>query len=145
LAHGVVEELQERGAKQRFLVDSPANLPSVEADPVRVVRILENLLENATKYSPEESEIKVSCRKKGNFVITVVSDQGQGISLHYRDKLFELFERVEVGMQSPHGLGLGLVVCKRLVEAQGGWITLESEEWKGSVFSFGLPIKRVKP
>jgi two-component system sensor histidine kinase KdpD len=86
---------------------------------VRVERILYNLLENATKYSPAQSEIKVSARKKGNLVITEVNDQGRGITRAEKDRLFELFMRLEESLNTK-GAGLGLVVCKRLVEARGG-------------------------
>jgi signal transduction histidine kinase len=73
-------------------------------------------------------------------VVTGVSDQGIGISPEDRGKLFELFERLDSGSRS-QGLGLGLVVCKRLVEAQGGQISVESEPGKGSTFYFTLPVR----
>jgi PAS domain S-box-containing protein len=140
----VIGRVKGQGAEQRFLTDFPADLPMVEADPVRVERTLYNLVENATKYSPAESEIKVSGRKEGDFVITEVADQGQGIAPDDQDKLFELFRRLEAGKRPSRGLGLGLVVCKRLVEAQGGWIKVDSELGKGSTFTFALPICRTK-
>ncbi len=140
---GVIERLNGRGAEQSFSVDFPPDLPQVEADPVRVERIVYNLLENAVKYSPVQSEIKVSGRKKGNCVITAVSDQGRGIPSGDQGKLFELFRRLE-GPSYAKGIGLGLVVCKRLVEAQGGWIKVDSAPGKGSTFTFALPIRRTR-
>jgi PAS domain S-box-containing protein len=142
-AQGVVERLKGRGAEQRFSVDFPPNLPLVEADTVRVERILYNLLENAVKYSPVQSEVKVSGRRKGDFVITAVSDQGKGIPGGEQGKLFELFRRLEESSYAK-GAGLGLVVCKRLVEAQGGWIKVDSALGKGSTFTFALPIRRAR-
>jgi len=142
-AQGVIERLKGRGAEQCFSVDFPTNLPLVEADPVRVERIVYNLVENATKYSPAQSEIKVSGRRKGDFVITAVSDQGKGIPGGEKDKLFELFGRLEESSYAK-GAGLGLVVCKRLVEALGGWIKVNSAPGKGSTFTFALPIRRAK-
>jgi signal transduction histidine kinase len=115
-------------------------LPQVKADPMRVDRILFNLLENAIKYSPDKSVIKISVQKDRKMVVTGVSDQGIGISPEDRGKLFELFERLDSGSRS-QGLGLGLVVCKRLVEAQGGQISVESEPGKGSTFYFTLPVR----
>lgn len=144
VAKAVIERVKGAGAEQRFSVDFPHNLPPVEADPLRVERILYNLVENATKYSPAESEIKVSGRRERDFVITEVTDQGQGIPRNEQDKLFGLFERVEEGRHPTRGLGLGLVVCKRLVEAQGGWIEVDSEPGKGSTFTFALPIRGAK-
>jgi len=142
-AQGVIERLKERGAEQRFFLDFSDNLPLVEADAVRVERILYNLVENATKYSPAQSEIKVSGRRKGDFVITAVSDQGKGIPGGEQGKLFELFRRLEESSYAK-GAGLGLVVCKRLVEAQGGWIKVDSAPGKGSTFTFALPIRRAR-
>jgi PAS domain S-box-containing protein len=144
VAQGVIERVKGQGAGQRFSVGFPPDLPPVEADQIRVERILYNLLENAAKYSPEESEIRVSGRRDGGFVLTQVTDQGEGIPGNDRDKLFELFGRLEERGRSARGLGLGLVVCKRLVEAQGGWIRLDSEPRKGSTFTFALPMRRAK-
>jgi PAS domain S-box-containing protein len=144
IADRIMHTLKERGAGQKFLADFPDNLPLVDADPVRVERILYNLLENATKYSPAESEIKVFAHSEEEYVVTGVTDYGDGISLDDQGRLFELFKRLEGGVHSAQGLGLGLVVCKRLVEAQGGRIWVESEKGKGSTFYFTLPVSRKK-
>jgi PAS domain S-box-containing protein len=142
--NGVIEKMKASGASHHFLVDIPAELPQVEADPMRVERILYNLLENAGKYSPQGSSIKVSSHIENNFIITEIADQGKGISSGDQSRLFELFERLEK-RSSAKGVGLGLVVCKRLVEAHGGWIKVESEMGKGSKFSFALPKhKKIK-
>jgi PAS domain S-box-containing protein len=140
VVESVVKKLNNQGANQRFSVDIPSDVSLVEADPLRVERILYNLLENATKYSPEESEIKVYSRKEDEFLVTHVVDQGTGISPHDREKLFELFQRLGTASNPTEGLGLGLVVCKRLVEAHSGWIKVESELGRGSTFSFALPL-----
>jgi signal transduction histidine kinase len=112
--------------------------PEVEADPVRVERILFDLMENAAKYSPEDSKITVSGRIQGDFVVTRIIDHGLGISPDDQAKIFKRFQRLETSQQRTKGVGLGLVVCKRLVEAQGGWIKVDSELGKGSTFSFAL-------
>jgi two-component system sensor histidine kinase KdpD len=125
------------------VIDFPGKLPEVEADPVRVERILFNLMENAAKYSPEGSDIAVSSRTQGGFVVTRITDHGLGISQDDRARIFERFQRLGESQQRTKGVGLGLVVCKRLVEAQGGWIKVESETGKGSTFSFGLPRHRM--
>ena len=143
IAQSVIGRLKSEGAQQRYFVDSPSGLARVQADPVRVERILYNLLQNATKYSPAESEIMVSVRTDGDFAITEVIDRGRGISADDQGKLFQLFQRLETPSHTK-GVGLGLVVCKRLVEAQGGCIKVESEVGKGSTFSFTLPIPKAK-
>jgi len=142
VAESVIKKLKGQGAAQRFSMSFPSDLPVVGADPLRVERILYNLLENATKYSPEESEIRVFARKEDEFIITSVADQGAGISPEDHDKLFELFERLEISSYHTRGVGIGLVVCKRLVEAQDGWIKVDSELGRGSTFSFALPVCR---
>ena len=140
-AESVRKKLISRGIKQQISLDFPDSLPLVEADAVRVERILFNLMENAGKYSPAGSEIKVSGREKEGYIITEVADQGQGITPEDQDRLFEVFERLKTASRT-EGIGLGLVVCKRLVEAQGGWIKVDSEFNKGSTFSFALPIRK---
>jgi PAS domain S-box-containing protein len=141
IASSVIEGLKTRSEERTFLMEFPDNLPPVQADPVRVERILYNLLENAVKYSSEKSVIKVFARKDKKMVVTRVADEGIGISTEDQGKIFELFERL--GKESRYqGLGLGLVVCKRLVEAQGGHIWLESEPGKGSTFYFSLPVDK---
>jgi PAS domain S-box-containing protein len=141
MAERVIGKLKTAYENHRFQADFPAHLPPVEADPVRVERILYNLLENAAKYSPEKGVIKIDAKENDGFVITRVTDKGPGISLEEQSRLFTPFERLEKTEKS-HGLGLGLVVCKRLVEAQGGKIWVESEPGKGAVFSFSLPVDR---
>jgi PAS domain S-box-containing protein len=141
-AKNVIEVLKRQGIGRQFLIDVPRELPPVDADPVRVERILFNLMENAAKYSPEDSKITVSSRMQDGLVVTSVTDHGQGISQDDQPKIFELFRRLEASRSLTKGAGLGLVVCKRLVEAQGGWIKVESEPGKGSTFSFALPKHR---
>jgi PAS domain S-box-containing protein len=135
----VINTFKTQSESRQLIVEFPDNLPPVTADRMRVERILYNLLENAIKYSPEKSVIKVSARSNGGEVVTSVTDQGMGISPEDQGRLFELFQRLGRGTMS-QGLGLGLVVCKRLVEAQGGKIWVESETGKGSTFYFTLPV-----
>ena len=143
VAQNVKEKLRSRGFKQEISLDFPDSLPLVEADAVRVERILYNLIENAGKYSPVKSRITVSGREEEGLIVTEVIDQGQGITAEDQDRLFEVFERLKT-VSRAEGIGLGLVVCKRLVEAQGGWIKVDSEFNKGSTFSFALPIRKRK-
>jgi PAS domain S-box-containing protein len=137
-ARGVIEKMKPRAEDRKFLVEFPDDLPRVKADQVRVERILYNLLENAVKYSPESSVIRVFARREKKLVVTGVADEGIGISREDQSRIFELFERLGKRAKA-EGLGLGLVVCKRLVEAQGGQIRVESEPDKGSTFYFTLP------
>ncbi len=141
IAKSVIADLKTRSEDRTFLMEFPADLAAVQADPVRVERILYNLLENAVKYSPEKSVIKVFARKDKKMIVAGVTDKGIGISREDQGRIFELFERLGEKSRA-EGLGLGLMVCKRLVEAQGGQIWLESEPGKGSTFYFSLPMDR---
>jgi two-component system, chemotaxis family, CheB/CheR fusion protein len=140
----VIGKLKTKSETHRFTMDFPRSLPLAEADPVRVERILYNLVENAAKYSPENSEVKIFSRQENGFIVTGVTDKGTGLSPDDQDSIFKLFERIEKKPKA-EGLGLGLVVCKRLVEAQGGKIWVESSYNKGSTFYFTLPVKKPAP
>jgi PAS domain S-box-containing protein len=136
----IIERLSSKLEKHQLVTDIAPDLPEVKADRTRVERILDNLMSNAIKYSPDGGEVRVSARQQQKEIVFSVRDQGIGISAADQVKLFQVFQRLEnpswTGIQ---GVGLGLVVCKRLVEAHGGRIWVESEPGKGSTFYFTLP------
>ena len=136
-----VEEIKRQSSAHQFVVDVPRKLPPVYADPLRLERILYNLLENAVKYSPQGEEIRVSVKPEKEHLIISVSDRGIGMSSADQAKLFGPFQRLEESrLEGVKGLGLGLLVCRRLVEAHGGRIWVESELGRGSTFFFTLPL-----
>jgi signal transduction histidine kinase len=130
----------EHVTAHQFVVDVPLSVPGVMADELRIERILHNLLENAVKYSKPGTEIKVNARVENGGVVIGVCDHGRGIALADQSKIFEQFERLDEPSRAK-GLGLGLVVCKRLVEAHGGRIWVESELGRGATFCFTLPLE----
>lgn len=141
-----VEAVRRQSSVHQFVVHVPGKLPPVHADQLRLERILHNLLENAVKYSPQGGEIRVSVKPEEEHLVITVRDQGIGISLADQAKLFRPFQRVEESrLDGTRGLGLGLLVCRRLVEAHGGRIWLESEPGRGSTFFFTLPLGRSLP
>ena len=112
----------------------------VLADRVRFKQILYNLLSNAVKFTPKDGRIDIECRRTGEFVCISVTDTGIGIQPEDQAMVFEEFRQVEGSGSGAHeGTGLGLAITKRLVEQQGGSITLESEPGKGSRFTVILP------
>lgn len=121
-------------------LDLPPNLPTVMADRDRIEEVLQNLLDNAVKYSPRQRNFAVACRATGDEVIVSVSDVGMGISLREQEHIFDRFHRVgnRIAQTTP-GVGLGLYICRAIVEAHGGHIWVESVLRKGSTFSFSLP------
>ncbi|MBA7479824.1 Adaptive-response sensory-kinase SasA [subsurface metagenome] len=138
-----VEGVKRQSSAHQFVVSAPQKLPPVYADPLRLERILYNLLENAVKYSPQGGEIKVTVKPNKEQLVIGVSDRGVGISPADQARLFAPFQRLEESRPGgTRGVGLGLLVCQRLVEAHGGRIWVESKPGRGSTFFFTLPLNR---
>ena len=120
-----------------IVLDIPAEIPDIDADALRVEQVLYNLAENAVKYSLPGGKIRVFGRCEKDGLVVGVSDSGAGISPESQKRIFEPFSRLqESGVK---GIGLGLVVCKRLVEAHGGRIWVESQPGNGCTFLFTIP------
>lgn len=140
LIERVAERLRVKNAEATITLDLPAHLPPVMADRERIVEVLQNLLENAIKYSPGQAEISVACRAMGDEVIISISDQGMGIPLREQAGIFERFQRAGNSKKGAiQGAGLGLYICRAIIEAHGGRIWVESTLHSGSTFSFSLP------
>lgn len=136
-----VDKIRQQYSTHRIAVDLPRGFPLVYADALRLERILHNLLENAIKYSPDRGDIQVFAREEPDHLVIGVKDQGIGISILDQAKLFGPFQRLEDHrLSGVKGAGLGLLVCRRLVEAHGGRIWVESEPGRGSIFCFTLPL-----
>jgi len=136
-----IDEAKRHSSMHQFVIDLPKRLPPLRADRIRLERILHNLVENAVKYSPG-GEVRVSARKEGKNLVIEVHDQGYGISLEDQAKLFQPFQRIrQAETDGIKGVGLGLLVCRSLVEAHGGRIWLESEPGQGTTIFFTLPIE----
>ena len=122
-------------------LDLPDNLPLVNIDWQRVNQVLHNLLENAVAHTGKGGTINVAATTQGDWVEVCVSDTGEGIPAEDLPNIFERFYRVDKSRaRATGGSGLGLTIAKRLVEAHGGKITVQSKLGKGSRFSFTLPI-----
>jgi signal transduction histidine kinase len=141
LAYTAIEQVKLFHPLHQYKFDAAETMPVVMGDPIRIERILYNLVENAAKYSPRGSEISINVECQKNAVAVSVRDQGIGIPSERIAELFEPFQRLVDHSESTKGLGLGLVVVKRLVEAHGGKISVQSEQGIGSTFSFTLPLK----
>ena len=115
-------------------------LPKVVADEQRAGQVLANLLANAIKYSPPGTPIQVTLSRKGDKVLTTVCDRGPGIPVADRRRAFERFTRLGDHMTRAHGgVGLGLYIARRLVEAMGGEISVAAAPGGGAAFAFTLP------
>lgn len=128
---------------QCLQLDLPGELPPVQADPRRTAQVLTNLLSNASKYSPDETEIIIGASHIDPWVRVTVADCGPGIPPEYHTDLFRLFMRgraTEESQIAQGGTGLGLSVVKAIVEAQGGQVGVENRLGQGAIFWFTLPV-----
>ena len=114
-------------------------LPTVAGDRTQLVQLLQNLLGNAIKFRGEESpEVHVGAERKDEAWRISVRDNGIGLDPRHADKVFVIFQRLH-GRSSYEGTGIGLAVCKRIVERHGGEMWVESVPGEGSTFYFTLP------
>ena len=123
----------------RIHLELPDNLPPVSADYGRLERIITNLLTNALKYSMPDTSVMIRAQREDAMVVVSVTDRGHGISPEEVTHLFERYYRIQ-REHDTEGLGLGLYITKRMVEAHGGRIWVESAVGKGSTFFFTLPV-----
>ncbi len=125
------------GGRHRVVIDLPPDLPQVLADRARIVQVLNNLLANAARYSPESSPIRIEAACEGVHVAIAISDEGHGLT---PERLAKLFRKYARDGKRWAGGGLGLAICKGLVEAHGGRIRAESGgPGQGARFTFTLP------
>jgi len=116
-------------------------LPPADFDFVLIVNVLQQLLENAAKYSPPDSPIRVSAEQTGSEIVVSVADRGPGIDELEQALIFDKFYRGKDNRYSVQGTGMGLAIARAVVEAHGGSIRVTSQLGQGSVFSFSLPLK----
>jgi PAS domain S-box-containing protein len=140
VARKAVQRTRRKYDTHNIILDISDKIPDADVDAGRIEQVLYNLLENAVKYSPAGSEVRVFGRQENKDLIIGVGDRGVGIAPEEQPRLFEPFARLKGSGSS--GIGLGLVVCKRLVEAHGGRIWVESQPGKGSTFLFTVPLDR---
>lgn len=142
LISGCVEEFQMRNPDRRFIFDKPSQTIELEVDPVRMHQVISNLLDNAVKYTPKEGSIQVALKVAHNMLRMSVTDQGVGIPKEQQEELFTPFFRGSADSAiRASGLGLGLSICRSLIELHGGKIDVCSKEAQGSTFYFELPMK----
>lgn len=124
-----------------LVIDLPADLPNVKADTYRIGQVITNLVSNATKYSPPNTTIMVTASAGDGEVRVDVADQGEGIRPQDREIVFEAFHQAERKRQHYiKGAGLGLAICKGLIEAHSGRIWIQVRERPGTTVSFTLPV-----
>jgi two-component system, OmpR family, sensor histidine kinase KdpD len=136
---GALAGLATRMVKHPVTVKLPHDLPLVEIDSLLIERVFANLLENAVKYTPTGTPIEISAATGQNELVVTVSDQGHGIPAGEEKRIFEKFHRVDSeGNQG--GAGLGLTICRSIMEAHGGRIWADNLPSGGAAFHFTLPL-----
>lgn len=155
-----IERLQSLADSRHITIEQrlAPYLPPVEIDGEKIVRVLQNLLDNAIKFSPSPGVVTIGALlagdastvlenvpvhipfKEGECLVVWVQDRGPGIPPAYFQRIFEKFGQVRG--RKVRGTGLGLTFCRLAVEAHGGRIWVESAEGAGSVFAFALPVRR---
>lgn len=122
----------------------PSELPGIHGDRDRLIQVVINLISNAVKFT-DAGTVRCSARQEGNELIVSIKDSGIGIAPADQPKVFEKFKQVgDTLTDKPKGTGLGLPICKDIVEHHGGRIWVESALGQGSTFSFSLPLKKVE-
>jgi len=134
--------MQLRATSQNRIlsVSFPDDLPTVAADRASISEVISNLIDNAVKYSNEGGVVNVSAHVDGDSVVVSVADRGIGMPGNVVSNLFHKFYRSHRSRETVAGTGIGLYICKAIVESHGGKISVRSVEHEGSTFEFSLPI-----
>ncbi len=142
IAIGAAEPVQRASGARPFELNIEPNLPVLEVDRELLQMALRQLVDNAVKYSPPGSPIRIAARRNGSQVLFSVEDKGAGIPEGERFKIFDRFYRSPAGRQNVTGAGLGLSIAKDIVQAHGGEVWAEAAPEGGSVFSMSIPLKK---
>ena len=141
LIETITTEAKLRANRHEILTRIDKEIPNINIDAKRIRQVLDNLINNAIKYSPPDTKVTITAKKSGDKVILSVTDRGSGIPPEELKNVFDRMYRIEQRLYSGvDGLGLGLYICRRLVEAHGGKIWVESTIGKGSTVFFTLPL-----
>jgi len=127
-------------ADHRLEIDIDPRLPMLRLDYLLFEQVLFNILDNAAKYAPPESLVRVSARRENGFVVFRIEDEGPGIPQNDLERIFDKFYRVHAQDRQRAGTGLGLAICRGFVEAMGGTITAGNSGARGGVFTIRIPV-----
>jgi two-component system sensor histidine kinase KdpD len=140
-----LRHLDRNAARRRIVVTLEDDLLMARMDSALIVQVLINLINNAVKYTPENAGITIGAKPEGNMVVLWVEDEGPGIPEGDEEKVFELFYTgVKRSPDSRRGIGLGLALCRSIVQAHGGEIKVSNIQPHGARFEFTLPIAEVE-
>jgi len=138
----VLNRLSDKLVNREVKVDIPLEVPLVPFDPLLIEQVLTNLIDNAIKYTPIDTPINLTAQMDGKSILVEVADRGAGIPVGKEESIFEKFVR---GSATGGGIGLGLTICRAIVNAHGGRIWAENRPGGGAIFKFTLPIEGTPP
>ena len=139
-----LRHLDRNAEKRKIVTDLQDDLLLAQMDSALIVQVLINLVNNAVKYTPEDAKITIGAKAEGNMALLWVEDEGQGVPEGTEDKVFEMFYTgVKHSADSRRGIGLGLSLCRSIVQAHGGEIWMMNARPHGAKVSFTLPIAEV--
>jgi signal transduction histidine kinase len=139
----VITRMHSRYVSQVVELEHPKVIPVIRGDPRRLAQVFENLLANAAKYAPE-SLVSIKILKQIDGIKLLFLDQGPGIPDMYLPMIFDRFFRIPDQSQSVHGSGLGLFICKQIIQAHSGKIDVTSKVGIGTEISIFLPYQSIE-
>jgi two-component system sensor histidine kinase KdpD len=142
--HDVLGRMQPLLQGRAITISIPADLPPVELDYLMIDQVLTNLLENVLRYTPAGSPVEIAVRASSTEIILSIADRGPGIPQTDLERIFDKFYRVRDSKQSTSGTGVGLAVCRGLIDAHGGRIWAENRPDGGAIFRFTLPLSEIR-
>ena len=139
-----LNHINKRSVEHKITVCESDDIMLVDVDARLIVQVIINIVDNAIKYTPKGSEITISTQKKDKMLSVSIADNGNGITDNIKDKVFDMFYTgANKIADSRRSLGLGLALCKTIISAHGGEITVSDNNPHGAVFTFTLPVKEV--
>ena len=139
-----LNHINKRSVDHKITVYESDDIMLVDVDARLIVQVIINIVDNAIKYTPKGSEIMISTQKKDKILSVSIADNGNGITDDIKDKVFDMFYTgANKIADSRRSLGLGLALCKTIISAHGGEITVSDNNPHGAVFTFTLPVKEV--
>jgi two-component system sensor histidine kinase KdpD len=136
-------QLESQLQDRPVAISLPADLPLVKLDALLMERVFINLLENAARHTPTGTPIDIICRIEGKNLVVEVADRGPGLPVGEEEKIFDKFYQVWPGRT--RGAGLGLTICRSIIEAHGGRIQAINRPGGGTIFRFNLPLEEESP
>ena len=139
-----LNHINKRSVEHKITVCESDDIMLVDVDARLIVQVIINIVDNAIKYTPNGSEITISTERKNDMISVSIADNGNGIADNLKDKVFDMFYTgANKIADSRRSLGLGLSLCKTIISAHGGEITVSDNNPHGAVFTFTLPAKEV--